>query len=117
VRESQRVGSIRVSRVSVDLQERGIEVFLENGINSFDMVAHKAGALVRIEVKGPTSHSNNSAWYDVLARVITDGQVQYPPSLRMYLRHKVVPNPLFQELIGDWKPSMHTTNKRMEAAR
>ena len=55
MRESQRVGSIRVNRVSADLQERGFEVFREDGLCSFDLVAHKDGALLRVEVKGHSS--------------------------------------------------------------
>ena len=52
MRENQRVGSIRVNRVSADLQERGFEVFREDGLCSFDLVAHKNGVLLRVEVKG-----------------------------------------------------------------
>jgi hypothetical protein len=52
MRENQRVGSIRVNRVSADLQEKGFEVFREDGLCSFDLVAHKDGILLRVEVKG-----------------------------------------------------------------
>jgi hypothetical protein len=116
MRDNQKVGAIRVSRVSIDLQERGIEVFREDGLCSFDMVAHKEGSLVRIEVKGPNK-VGNSRWYDVLAQVTADGKVRYVPSLRSYMRHKVVLNSLFRELIGDWKPSKKTTKKSLEAAQ
>jgi hypothetical protein len=52
MRDNQRVGSIRVNIVSADLQSRGYEVFREDGLCSFDLVAHKAGELLRVEVKG-----------------------------------------------------------------
>lgn len=52
MRENQRVGAIRVNRVSADLQEKGFEVFREDGLCSFDLVAHKNGILLRVEVKG-----------------------------------------------------------------
>jgi hypothetical protein len=55
MRENQRVGSIRVNRVSADLQERGFEVFREDGLCSFDLVIHKNGVLLRVEVKGTSS--------------------------------------------------------------
>jgi hypothetical protein len=52
MRNHQRVGSIRVNIVSADLQSRGYEVFREDGLCSFDLVAHKDGELLRVEVKG-----------------------------------------------------------------
>jgi hypothetical protein len=52
VRDNQRVGAIRVNVVCADLQRRNYEVFREDGLCSFDIVAHKAGELLRIEVKG-----------------------------------------------------------------
>ena len=52
MRENQRVGSIRVNIVSADLQSRGYEVCREDGLCSFDLVAHKNGNLLRVEVKG-----------------------------------------------------------------
>jgi hypothetical protein len=110
----QRIGAIRVSRVSVDLQERGIEVFREDGLCSFDMVAHKNGSLVRIEIKGTSKHLDSKR-YDILARVV-NGSVRYTPSLRAYKRHQNTPNPLLKELIGNWKPSKMTTKKNLEAA-
>src|ERR1017187_10565637 len=52
MRDNQRVGSIRVNIVSADLQSRGFEVFREDGLCSFDLVVHKDGELLRVEVKG-----------------------------------------------------------------
>ena len=52
MRDNQRVGSIRVNIVSADLQSKGYEVFREDGLCSFDLVAHKDGELLKVEVKG-----------------------------------------------------------------
>ena len=52
MKESQRLGSMRENVVCADLQSRNFEVFREDGLCSFDIVAHKNGELIRIEVKG-----------------------------------------------------------------
>lgn len=53
---NQRLGTVRVHVVSIDLQSKGFEVFQEDGLCSFDLVAHKDGDLIRVEVKGDLKH-------------------------------------------------------------
>ena len=52
MRNNHRVGSMRVNVVCADLQSKGFEVFREDGLCSFDIVAHKDKKLLRIEIKG-----------------------------------------------------------------
>jgi len=61
MRENQRIGTIRVNIVSADLQSRGYEVFREDGLCSFDLVAHKDGEMLRVEVKGSTHAPRSGA--------------------------------------------------------
>jgi hypothetical protein len=95
MRDTQRVGSIRVNIVSADLQSKGFEVFREDGLCSFDMVAHKGGELLRVEVKGDTrtkiprtspiasmagcgkKHGVDCRRFDVLAAVDGENKVRY----------------------------------------
>ena len=111
------LGSNRVDLVSIDLRNRDVEVFEEKGTCSFDLVAHRQGDLVRIEVKGAGNKNHHSDRYDVLAKVHPDSAIEYVPSLRAYFRHQTNINILFQDLIGSWKPPQATTKKVMEAAQ
>lgn len=96
------VGSIRTSRVSIDLQTKGFEVFKEEGLCSFDIVAHKNGHCARVEVKGfkednsrntgPT-RSSHAERFDVLATVREDCTIVYQRSIFC-----AQPNPVVVEL-------------------
>ena len=95
MRENQRIGAIRVHYVSIDLQQRGFEVFQEDGLCSFDLVAHKDGTLLRVEVKGvngggqtphgnvvgQTSYKLDCRRFDILAVVDKGSTVRYLRSL------------------------------------
>lgn len=76
MREHLREGAARQALVIVDLLRRGFEVFAEVGNSSFDLVAHKDGTLIKIEVKGPlhakerTIMAFTKAQYDILQQMI-----------------------------------------------
>jgi hypothetical protein len=129
MRDNQRVGSIRVNIVSADLQSKGYEVFREDGLCSFDLVAHKNGELLRVEVKGskcggvphtgsPIGSVSKSAKldcrkFDVLASVeeLTEGfRVQYNHSLAH--KHTAAS----YALTGADVYSGHTTKKNISRA-
>jgi hypothetical protein len=126
MRDNQRVGSIRVNIVSADLQSRGYEVFREDGLCSFDLVAHRDGELLRIEVKGEgkAPHGNvigctsakarvDCRKFDIMAVVkeLAEGfGVRYLHS-RAH-RHTAAS----YLLTGPDKQSIHTTKKNLKRA-
>ena len=108
-------GAAREAICKADLLRRGFEVFgAEAGNTSFDIVAHKHGLLLRVEVKGepkaprtsPIAYTSNSnsvdcRKFDILA--VVDGN-----SVR-YLRSIYHPfNAASQELVGEEIPSSST---------
>lgn len=127
MRDNQRVGSIRVNIVSADLQSRGFEVFREDGLCSFDLVAHKDGVLLRIEVKGdgtkiPRGNVIGSTSvktkidcrnFDVMAAV-KDTSVRYlhSQSTLSARQHTAAA----YELAGSPEYSIHTTKKNLKRA-
>ena|ERR1017187_1961583 len=75
MRDNQRVGSIRVNIVSADLQSRGFEVFREDGLCSFDLVAHKDGELLRVEVKGDSEHGGKVPRGNIIGSISVKNKV------------------------------------------
>ena len=134
MRDNQRVGSIRVNIVSADLQSRGFEVFREDGLCSFDLVAHKGGELLRVEVKGDhkpgaggkiprgnvvggtgANSKMDCRKFDVLAVVGRDDlNVRYLHSQGTLSarKHTVAA----YELAGSPEYSIHTTKKNLKRA-
>lgn len=120
MRENQRLGAARVNLVCADLQRRGIEVFREDGTNSFDLVAHKNGEMLRIEVKGESHRGgNNRFWHDVLA-VVGERHIMYKPTLALRLwitKNPEHPRAVFLKGFADVSISKQTRNDtKLEAA-
>jgi hypothetical protein len=129
MRDNQRVGSIRVNIVSADLQSKSYEVFREDGLCSFDLVAHKNGELLRVEVKGDTrtkvpktspvasmagygkKHGIDCRRFDVLAAVDESNNVRY---LRSAV-HKFTA--ASKELVGEEVVNSRTTKMRLARRR
>ena len=133
MRDNQRVGSIRVNIVSADLQNRGFEVFREDGLCSFDLVAHKSGELLRVEVKGDhkthtprgnivgctgASSKLDCRKFDIMAVVKELGEqgfsVRYlhSQSTLSARKHTVTA----YDLAGSPEYSIHTTKKNLKRA-
>jgi hypothetical protein len=118
-------GAAREAIVKADLLRRGFDVFgAEAGNTSFDIVAHKYGFLLRIEVKGDGSKVNHTSpiactpskrntgtpdcrKFDVLAAV-KGTSVRY---LRSIL-HEF--NAASKELVGEEVESKMTSKKVLE---
>lgn len=116
-REGNLVGAGREVLVSLDLIKKGFEPFMAVGSLSFDLVAHKAGQCVRIEVKGVPPNSKRGLtgpltsgrkdgrdnlhpqFFDVLAIVDHDDVVHYRRCLLNV--PKLEPNTAVWELVKD----------------
>ena len=125
MRENQRVGSIRVNRVSADLQERGFEVFREDGLCSFDLVAHKDGFLLRVEVKGHGRQIPRGSVIGGISHARTDcrrfdimASVSEQPAQVRYLRSLTTQrNAITLLLTGEETQSNCTTFKNQKRAK
>lgn len=96
-REHMLLGTQRELIVLQDLTQRGFETFTALGNTSFDIVAHKAGECVRIEVKGQGPKQRKTCkgpvgtvsggsigdcrLYDVRATVLRDNSIRYQRSI------------------------------------
>jgi hypothetical protein len=115
VREHIRVGDSREFLVAADLTSKGFEVYLGHGKSSFDLVAYKAGVLLRIEVKGigdgkrstgPVFEASRSALFDVQATVSSQ-DIRYNRSIYYPA------NPVTLELTLTDEPDTSTTKRNL----
>ena len=127
MRDNQRVGSIRVNIVSADLQSRGFEVFREDGLCSFDLVAHKSGELLRVEVKGtnraphsgaPVGSTSKSAKLDCRKFDILASVEELKEGFRVQYNHSLAHKHVFAsyELTGADEYPTRTTKKNLDRA-
>lgn len=114
-------GAAREAIAKADLLRKGFEVFgAEAGNTSFDIVAHKYGFLIRVEVKGEAKSPRTSPVafaaksnrldcrkFDILA-VVEGNSVRY-------LRSVLHPfNAASKALVGEEISSNHTTKKNLK---
>lgn len=121
-REMNLKGAWRESVVAADLQSKGFEVFTALGTASCDLIAHKYGLCLRIEVKGPhhgvapiaplgcMSKARYCSDFDVFATVVDKDTIVYARSVLH------IPNKASKEL-GMAEYSPHTTKRYIERAR